>query len=271
MDAPKKKLDFARPPVEEVVLSVLFKPLDRFLAPHLGEIWQEFKKSGFMHTTVQGPVPPTIESFSDQIPEPHVQISNVPDFHRILFIHESGNQILQVQQDRFTFNWRRIEEGQKYPGFSTIFASFEDFYTRFRENLKNQEIGEITPLQYELSYTNQLIHGDGWDTLGDMGKIYQFFVDSQQSDSFWSGAESVILRASFSVPDLHGRLHFAISNRVKLPEQRQTLQTDFTVRGFPENTKSEMITWFKSAREHILEKFAGMFTEDIQTQVWGRK
>ena len=48
MNAPKKKLDFARPPVDEVVLSVLFQPLDRLLAPHLGEIWQEFKKDEFI-------------------------------------------------------------------------------------------------------------------------------------------------------------------------------------------------------------------------------
>ena len=85
MNAPKKKLDFAKPPVEEVMLGVLFKPLDRFFAPHLGEIWQEFKEFGFVHTTAQGAIPPMIESFSDQIPEPQVQISNVPDFHRILF------------------------------------------------------------------------------------------------------------------------------------------------------------------------------------------
>ena len=178
MHAPKKKLDFANPPVEEVMLGVLFKPLDRFFAPHLGEIWQEFKEFGFVHTTAQGAIPPMIESFSDQIPEPQVQISKVPDFHRILFIHEDGNQILQIQRDRFTFNWRKIEEGQKYPGFSSIFASFEDFYIRFRENLKNQEIGEIAPLQYELGYINQLRQGDGWDTLGDIGKIYLMFVKS---------------------------------------------------------------------------------------------
>jgi len=271
MDAPKKELDFARPPVNEVVLSVVFEPLDRFLAPHLGEIWQEFKRFGFVYTKVQGAVPPAIESFSDQISGPHVRINNVPNFDRILFIHESGDQILQVQRDRFTFNWRKIEDGQRYPGFSTIFAKFEEFYTRFREILKNQEIGEIIPLQYELSYINQLLRGNSWNTLDALGQVYNMFVDSQKSKSFWSGAESVFLRTSFPIVDLHGRLHLAISNRVKLLGKKQTLQTDFTVRGFPENTESEMIAWFKSARGEILEKFANMFTDDIQTRVWERK
>ena len=176
-----------------------FSLLIGFSAPHLGEIWQEFKEFGFIYTTTHESIPPVIEPFSGQIPEPQVQISNVPDFHRILFIHEDGNQILQVQRDRFTFNWRKIEEEQKYPGFSSIFASFENFYTRFRENLKNQEIGEIVPLQYELGYINQLRHGDGWDTLGDIGKIYLMFVNSQQSHSFWAEAESVILQTAFPI------------------------------------------------------------------------
>ncbi len=271
MDVPKKKLDFARPPVDEVVLSVLFKPLDRFLAPHLGEIWQEFKKSGFVYTTAQGPVPPAIESFSDQIPEPHVHISNVPDFDRILFIHEGEDQILQVQRDRFTFNWRKIEGGQRYPGFSDIFASFEDFYTCFRESLKNQGIGEITPLQYELSYINQLLHGDGWNTLDDIARIYNMFADLLQSHPFWADAEFLNLRTSFPIADLHGRLHLGIGNQVKIPERKQTLQTDLTMRGFPENKEDAMETWFKLSRDRIREKFTSMFTEDIQTRVWGRK
>ena len=55
MDTPKKELDFAKPPVEEVVLSILFKSLDGLLAPHLGEIWREFKKNGFIHIMEQPP------------------------------------------------------------------------------------------------------------------------------------------------------------------------------------------------------------------------
>lgn len=272
MKTPKKKLDFARPPVDEVVLSVLFEPLDKLLAPHLGEIWQEFKQDGFMGIAEQPPVLPAVEKFPNSIGEAQLQISNAPDLARIWFIHEDDNQIIQVQRDRFMFNWRKTESDQGYPGFSAIFESFEGFYNRFRQVLKKQQIGELVPLQYELTYIDQLFHGDGWDTLDDIGQIYNLFVESQQSDSFWSGAESMILRTSFPVEDLHGRLHLTISSRVKIPQQRQTLQTDFTMRGFPENAEYDtMIAWFKEARDRIREKFASMFTEDIQTKVWGRK
>ena len=271
MDAPKKKLDFAKPPVDEVVLSVLFKPLNKFLAPHLGEIWQEFKNDGFVNITEHAQVPPAIETFPGSSRRSGQFQFNVPDLARIWFIHENDNQIIQIQRDRFTYNWRRTDSDQKYPGFSTICDKFNGFYNRFCQIITDMRIGEVAPLQYELTYIDQIWQGDGWNTFDDIGKIYNLFVDSQNSGSLWSEIESLVLRTSFTVMDLNSRLHLTISNRTKIPEEIQTLQTDFTMRGFPENTDYTMIDWFKSAREQIQEKFISLFTENIQTQIWERK
>ena len=272
METRHQELDFGRPPVDEVVLSVLFKSLDGLLAPHLGEIWHELKKEEFLGIAEQPPVMPTMENFSNPNQETELHFGNVPNLARIWFIHKDDNQIIQVQRDRFTFNWRKTEPNQKYLGFSAILEKFEEYYNRFGGIIKNMEIGEVVPLQYELTYIDQLMHGNGWDTLDDIGKIYNLFINSQPSDSFWSGAESMILRTSFPIQDLNGRLHLAISHRVKVSDRKQTLQTDFTMRGFPQNAEyDEMITWFKSARGKIREKFLNMFTEDVQTQIWERK
>ena len=270
MDTLQRKLDFARPPVEEVVLSVLFNPLDRLLAPHLGEIWQEFKRDGFAHIVEQPPVVPAVE-MPVSVQEAQLRIGYVPPLARIWFVHETDSEIIQVQRDRFTFNWRKTEPHPVYPGFTAICGKFEDFYSRFGQIVKNMQIGEVTPLQYELTHINQLRHGEGWNTLDDIGKIYTLFSSSSQTNSFWFGMEAVNFHASFPVADLHGRLHVSMGNRIKMPEQTQTLQTDFTVRGFPENAEDTMITWFKSARDKIRERFTGMFTEDIQTLIWERK
>ena len=272
MDTSQKKLDFALPPVDEVVLSVLFGSLDKFLAPHLGQIWNEFKQDGFVSVAEHPPVPSVVETFPNPVQGPQLRINNLPNLARVWFIHQNDSKIIQVQRDRFMFNWRKTESSLSYPGFSTIFEEFEGSYNRFKGILKDLGISEVTPLQYELTYIDQLFRGNGWDNLDDIGKIYNLFIDTQKSDSFWSGAESMILRTSFPVEDLHGRLHLTISSRVKMPEQRQTLQTDFTMRGFPNNSEYDaMIAWFKAARDQIREKFSSIFTENIQTQVWGRK
>ena len=271
MENLEKKLDFARPPVDEVVLSVLFQSLDGLLAPHLGQIWEEFKADGFVHIFEQPPVIPAMEKFANPISDAQLHIGNVPELARIWFVHENKNTIIQVQRDRFTFNWRKTDSDQKYPGFSTIYKSFENFYNRFHLTIKKLHIGSVTPLQYELTYIDQLISGESWNSIKDIGQIYNIFFNSSQSDHFWESAEFVNFRTSFTVPDLHSRLHIAISNRVKMPEEIHTLQTDFTLRGFPENSDYTMIDWFKSAREQIREKFVSLFTESIQTEIWGRK
>ena len=127
-------------------------------------------------------------------------------------------------------------------------------------------------MQFELTYIDQIFQGHGWDTLDGIGKIFNLFVDSQQLSSFWSGAESMILRTSFPLAHLSGRLHLTIGNRVKVPEKRKTLQAEFTLRGIPDNVEHDtMITWFKSAHSEICNKFMNTFTEDIQTHVWERK
>lgn len=271
METLQGKLDFERPPVDEVVLNVLFHSLDNLLAPHLGQIWQEFKEDGFVQIEEQPPVNPIVEDFSGRIPEPELQILRAPELARIWFTCEDRSQILQVQRDRFTFNWCKTPSNQKYPGFSSICDKFESFYNRFCKIMKDMEIGEVTPFQYELTYIDQLKQGNGWNTLNDIGKIYNLFIDPQNSDSYWQGAESMVLRTSFPLPDLHSRLHLTIRNRVKMPEVSQTLQTDFTLRGFPDNADCTMIDWLKSAHEQIQVKFVSLFTENIQTQIWGRK
>ena len=217
------------------------------------------------------PVLPVVEMFPNSIQEPQLQVSNRPDLARTWFIHEDENQIIQVQRDRFTFNWRKAKSNQQYPGFSTILKRFETFYNRFCKILTELEVGTVTPSQYELTYIDQLFQGAGWNTLDGIGKIFNLFVDSPQLNSFWSGVESLILRTSFRVENLHGRLHLTIGNRVRSSDQKQTLQTDFTVRGFPESVEHTMITWFKSAHDEICRKFACMFSEYIQLEIWERK
>jgi uncharacterized protein (TIGR04255 family) len=272
MDTPQEKLDFSRPPVGEVVLSVHFEQLNRLLTPYLGEIWQEFSKDRFVHIREQPPVRPAVERFPTKIGEIKTHIGNAPRGPRIWFIRDGDNKVIQTQRDRFTFNWRKSETNPVYPGFSAILGDFEEFYKRFRQVLQKHRIGDITPLQYELSYIDQLFSGDGWESLDDIGKIYNFFVDAQLPDSSWAQVEFVTLRTSFPVEDLHGRLHLAINDSTRRSDQKQTLQTSFILRGLPEAPEYEaMISWFKAARNQIRDKFSSLFTEDIQTQVWGRK
>ena len=263
METTKKQFDRE---INEVVLSIHFEALDRLLTPHLGEIWREFKDDGFTKITEHTPVLPAVEPSESPRREAQFHI-NVPDLPRVWFTHNNDNQILQVQRDRFTFNWRKTDSNQEYLGYSSIFEIFEGFYDRFRRIIRDMEIGLLTPLNYELSYIYQFPQGNRWNTLDDIGKISGLFVDFQQSDSFWSGANTLNLRVLFPMVDLHSWFHLGVSNRVKSPEQPQTLQIDFRALNFQVNTDTEMRVWFQSAYNQIYEKINSIFTDDRETTV----
>jgi hypothetical protein len=172
-----------------------------------------------------------------------------------------------VQRDRFTFNWRKTSSDQEYPGYSKIFEMFEGFHDQFRQIIIDMKIGLLTPLHYELSYVYQFPQGDRWNSLNDIGKFLKLFVDFQQVNSFWSGANNLNLRASFPIVDSRSWLHLGVSNRVKLPEQQQTLQIDFRALNFQVNTDTKMKVWFQSAYNQICEKINSIFTDDRETTV----
>src|ERR1700751_683997 len=59
---PADLVDFASPPVTEVVLGVQFNSLERFLSPYLGIVWSEFKHE-FPIIEEYPSLPPTFETF----------------------------------------------------------------------------------------------------------------------------------------------------------------------------------------------------------------
>ena len=81
---------------------------------------------------------PTMEAFPSKNRGAQFHI-NIPDLPRIWFIHKNDSEILQVQRDRFTFNWRKTEPDQGYPGFSSICDEFEGFYNQFCHIVKDMK------------------------------------------------------------------------------------------------------------------------------------
>ena len=261
METTEKQFDLA---INEVVLSIHFEALDNLLSPHLGEIWRKFKGDGFTKITEHPPVRPVVEPSENPRRGTEYEI-NVPDLPRVWFTHSNNSQILQVQRDRFTFNWRKTSSDQEYSGYSKIFEMFEGFYDQFRQIIIDMKIGLLTPLHYELSYVYQFPQGDRWNSLNDIGKFLRLFVDFQQVNSFWSGANNLNLRASFPIVDSRSWLNLGVSNQVKLREQQQTLQIDFRALNFQVNTDIEMSVWYQSAYDQICEKIDNMFTDGRET------
>jgi uncharacterized protein (TIGR04255 family) len=155
--------EFGAPPLTEAVLGVQFDVIPGFLAPHIGLVWQHFRKS-FPLLEEQAPLPPLFETFgpNPQFMSGMLQLMPGPETPRVFFINEARTELLQVQKDRFLHNWRKIGQADTYPRFEKMLETFKDGLAKFSSAIAAERLGPIIPNQCEVTYINQVpVPADG--------------------------------------------------------------------------------------------------------------
>ena len=147
---------YANSPVSEVVFGVHFEPVVGLLSPHYGLLWETFREHGFEKLQELPPVPPSPRPMdAGQTPAPALS--------RIWFVREDDQQLVQVQRDRLIFNWRKTAANERYPGFAVVFATFVGHLRRFQTFLRAFELGDVEPLEFELSSELFFEPEDAWN------------------------------------------------------------------------------------------------------------
>ena len=103
-----KKLDkpkFDNPPLVEVVAGIQFERLSNIQTLDFADIWTHFGKDKF---PVYREMPPL-----DNVGA--LEISNLPPMRRYWFESVKKDALLQLQRDRFIYNWRRPPENMDKP------------------------------------------------------------------------------------------------------------------------------------------------------------
>jgi uncharacterized protein (TIGR04255 family) len=261
---------YEKPPVVEVVCGVLFEPLEGFTIPHMGLWWQALQP-GFPYIEEHGPLPALIEQGLNPPPQmPTVQLLQTPPMPRVWFVSEDQSLILQVQKDRFLSNWKKVDDQAEYPRYGKVIGHFKEYLDKFRTFLKAAGLGEIKPLQYELTYVNQLLVGDSWNSPKG---IHDIFPDLAWRDNhvFLPNPEAFSFNLSFSMPDECGRLHVAATTGLRQSDNRTVVQLNLTARGMSKDRNIEGAAgWFDVAREWIVKGFTDLISERMQKDVWGR-
>jgi len=153
MNSPRSPLpDFANPPVIEVALSVQFNSLTELQAPQLGLLWHEFRPC-FPRAEQQPPLDSVTEKFGVRGPgKVSVTFGMGIPVPRCWFLNEAGTELIQVQQDRFAHNWRKVGEEDSYPRYEYIRETFKTVLETFHQFLARERFGELIPNQCEVTY-----------------------------------------------------------------------------------------------------------------------
>ncbi|HEV2366012.1 MAG TPA: TIGR04255 family protein [Caulobacteraceae bacterium] len=155
---------FRRAPVTEFAISIQFEALDKFNFAHIGPLHQSFA-SEFPGIEFHPPIPPMIEVFGPVTPTinlpfllPWASIGQIP---RMWMLDDKNEKLIQFQQDRFVINWRKTKENMEYPRYPGLRDEFFVDLEKLRAFLSERELGEIIPVQCELTYVNQVPAPEG--------------------------------------------------------------------------------------------------------------
>ncbi len=263
--------DYATPPVIEVVCSILFKPIKALLAPYFGLLWEKYKPDYPICREVP-PLTPVIEHLTEEPPPIDLHLTDVPPLPRMWFVHKNDNGIVQVQRDRFLHNWKKTKPEDEYPRYPTVIKLFKDRLSQFKSFLEENELGVIEPLQYEMTYINHILQGDGWTNLNEIGNVFPDFALRVSKDRFLPEPEGINWRTSFALPNQLGRLHVTIQHGKVRETGQPLLILNLTVRGIGSDKSSDgMWPWFDLAREWIVRGFADLTGEEVQKHIWKKK
>lgn len=259
VSAELRPVDYENPPVVETSFGFTFPPVKGWSLFHLGMLWSRLRLR-YKFPEAHLPMGNVEIEDVDLKLGPDVRLESLP--LRSWFLDSSKNQLLQVQTNRFIRNWRAIHAEQKYFHYSDLKPMFQEDWSIYRQFLKDENLPEPGVFQCDVTYINHLLKGREWNTLDDIGPLFQKMNFNLKG--------SLVTSISFVAT--------AGSNQVRMdtsPAIRQDgtpiIQLTLSVNGKPAST-SEPDIWSKLDECHkvLVETFAEITAEDLQNGVWKR-
>lgn len=259
---------FENPPLTEVVCGARFDPLTALQAPYLGFWWEKIRKDFPRCHSVPPLAAGGLVIPGNQATLLNVQIGNMPELPRIWFIDANDTTLVQVQQDRFLFNWKRTANHDvPYPRFPKILERFKELYTSFSDFLREHELGTILPLEYELTYVNHLTPGIEIQRLRDLGRaLPDISWRNEPPKRFLPEPNSLNFKAAFKMPE--GTLTATLATASRQPSGEKFLRFDLNIKGLPDD--GDQWQWFESANSSVVNAFIDLTSEELQKTTWKR-
>ncbi len=265
---------FDNPPLTEVAISVQFESIHGLQAPQIGLLWSKFRKK-YPITEQHELINPVLEKF-DHPPSSKIQveISQVTPTPRCWFLNNNGTELIQVQSDRFIHNWRKIDQGNDYPRYGYIRSEFSNELKKFCQFLEEEKLGELKPIQCEISYVNHIVSDDIWHKHSDLGKIFPSWNTCYSDDFLWD-LENVRLATQHVFLNEHGepwgRLHISFNPAFRKEDGSPMYVMSLVARGRPKTEDMDGVFEFLDhGRELIVKSFASVTSKDMHKNIWRR-
>ncbi|HEY9833365.1 MAG TPA: TIGR04255 family protein [Stenomitos sp.] len=248
--------DFDDSPLVETVLGVEFSPLQQWQTPHFGLFWHEIKAE-YPRFEVQPPV--------GNLNVISIGVLEIPV--RCWFYDEPQTKLIQVQNNRFFYNWRNYFNKTQYPRYENNKAVFKTEWLRFYNFLIANQFESPQIQHCELSYVNHIEKGKGWESLADLPDVIPYFSGGF-SKNFLPVPDVIALNVFYSIPDIGGRINIQVQPAIRQDDGKEIIQLQLSAIGLPTSSDIDgMIEWFDLAREYINHSFVD-FTSPKMHGIW---
>lgn len=191
---------------------------------------------------------------------------------RLWFINRNQDQLIQVQHDRFYFNWREGPNRSKYSTYGEIFERFIHYWHQYEIFLEVARLDRPVLRECELTYINHIPQDVGWTSMLDVSNVLPRLAWKANEAKFLPAPRALNWNAVFDLPDDKGRLTVKLQPAFRGKKKEPIVVLELTAKGLG-NDKSEkgIGSWFETAHEWIVKAFEDLTSTEIQQRVWGKE
>lgn len=264
---------FRKPPVIETALSVQFQPLKRMSNAHLGLFWNRVRET-YPKLQDADPIEPQIERFGTDLPRarfPQLRIAASHPAARLRMSSEDGHVMLQLQNGRLVFNWRRLDGENEYPRWTRVEPQFQVALRELKAFAEAEQLGSIESKQWEVTYVNHLVMGREWSTPSEWQEVLPGMIGSTGAVSV-GRFESMGCHAHFALPDNAGRLHVEVTHGFAGTDEDadELLIVQLTARGGIDESR-DVSAGLTLGHDAIVRSFSQIAGERVRAKVWEQK
>jgi uncharacterized protein (TIGR04255 family) len=240
----------------------------------LGHYWPKIQ-ARYPRLEPQPPLPPMAEVFGAGPPTINFQLFSASPAGRYWFLSGNGEELVQVQPDRFAYNWRKEgvaePESPHYPRYEQLRERFFDVYSAFVDTCE-AEGRSVKPTWCEITYINHIdLPRDS--AIPDLATVFRRVqmtplpgLDSPEDTTL---SERYVLRDAAGEP--YGRFYVTATPAYRIENQAPLMALTFVVRGMAKSPDTlGVIGLLDEGRDLIVNSFKRL-TTDAMHEEWGLK
>ena len=182
-------------------------------------------------------------------------------------ISASESEVLQVQEDRFGYSWRRLRPEHEHPRYTKIMEEFKRELAGFQTFLSGEGLEPLLPVQCEVTYVNVIRPEGVWDTHSDLGKIIPS-ATPRLTEGFLPPPEQTRYASQYVIVGddevSRGRLYVSVEPSYVPSDKTPMYLMKLTVRGAPHGAGQDgIIETMDLGHKWIVRGFATLTSSEM--------